>query len=557
MGALAGARGVRRDSPVAPPLLPEDRKLRDQIIALRSQLAALRLDPERMLAREPELIAAAQKLGWKPLVAEVAAAAGTAAQRTGDLDTARARFQAAADEAVRLADFKLEASARIGLLEVELDATGEPSNADRAAKLLEQATDAVQRAGNDPALESSIENLHATYDAARGEYGVAIDRYDRARTRLLALGVLRVAVITTAQELRALELRDGEGDLDTAWRLGLETEQALAASPRTMPRGALAAVMIELAWRRGDLDEAHARADGDDRVVPPGDTVAIAGVVVGPDHAPVAGARVIAWRGTLAGDATRANTRADFPGAIATTDDAGAFHVEAPAGGALIAEHGALRSAPIAAIDHARLVIGPTRAIAGHVDAAAATDLDAFARFEVRGGASWQLETPVARDRTYWLVGIPAGHPILGLERTAWGGQRDIVAGPAKDGATLAWPRGPALDVIVRGVPAGADALVVVTRGRAIPNSRTELMGRVLVGNVAVAGAESVGIANTTREGLATYARGDRHAVVRDNAPGEVTACAVWQRDPHAAPTCAVVTIAATATTIVTVLAAR
>src|SRR5262249_36318028 len=127
------------DSPIAPPLLPEDHKVRDQIIAMRAQLTTLRMDPQRLLQREDELVQAAQKLAWKPLVAEVGVAVATAAQVTGDFAKARTRFQTAAEDALRLADFKLEASARIGLLEVELARTEDPTDKDRAQKLVSSA----------------------------------------------------------------------------------------------------------------------------------------------------------------------------------------------------------------------------------------------------------------------------------------------------------------------------------------------------------------------------------------------------------------------------------
>ena len=52
VGPVAGrSKLCDGDSPIAPPLLPEDRKQRDAIIRVRAELAALRADPETLVAK--------------------------------------------------------------------------------------------------------------------------------------------------------------------------------------------------------------------------------------------------------------------------------------------------------------------------------------------------------------------------------------------------------------------------------------------------------------------------------------------------------------------------
>jgi hypothetical protein len=158
-GLLPSLAVCEGDSPVAPPLLPEDRKQRDAIIRVRAELAALRTDPQAMQDRYDSLVERAQKLGWKPLVAEVEVSAATAAQLLGEATIARDRFTTAAEAAVRLADYQVEATARIGLLEVELEEMADPRNRTHVDRLIAEAKDAVERAGSDPALATTVELL--------------------------------------------------------------------------------------------------------------------------------------------------------------------------------------------------------------------------------------------------------------------------------------------------------------------------------------------------------------------------------------------------------------
>ncbi len=537
------------DSPVAPPLLPEDRVKREEIARLRAEVAKRRLDENDLLAHADDLLARARRTGWKPLVPELQTMLASAAQVVGDYGNARAWFEIAAEDAERLAAFKIEAMARLGLLEVELAATADATDPRRPQQLIERARGAVELAGNDPALVNALDNLIAELDVGRGKLTEGIDRFEASRTKLLAVRASRRAAVAMSREIDALEARDADGDLELAWQRGISTEHAIDA---TIPRDPLVGAMIELAWRRGDLDETHRRAD---KLEPPRGTgsIAVTGRVIGPDGAPAANARVVAWHGDLEGDGGRLYTRPDFDGAIATTDAAGAFTVQAPVNGAIVAELGDLRAVPIA-ITGKPLTLGlvPTHAVTGVVESPASPGgVDAFVMLAA-AGARWIIRAPIARDRTFRIARVPRGAAIAGTTGTGVGREpKLVVAGPARDAMTMTWPAGVTIEVIVRTV---ADE-VVVLRGRRAPASLGELARREDAdADVATDPIEPIGLATATREGQPSYARDDRHAVVRDNAPGgEVTICAA----ATSALTCAVTRLPQSGTAVVILRPAR
>ena len=506
------------DSPIAPPLLPEDHKQRDAIIRVRAELAALRIDPTTLVAKHDAMIAHATSLDWKPIVPEIEAASGAASQVLGDYATARARFAAAAEAAVRLADYKLEATARIGLVEVELAAMADPSDRKHIDQLIAQAADAVQRAGGDPALTTTVQTLVATNLVAQGALTKAIDLYDVARKNLIAAQAFRSAAVAASQEISALERRDGPDDLNRAWQVGRETETAITTSGRTLPRDRTA--MIELAWLRGDFDELHTRADrADDAEAPKG--TPLSGRVLGADGAPAAGATVVAWTGRRDGDTVRVYTAHDFNGAIARTAADGSFTIEAPAGALLIAEAGAQRSIPIPATASPTVHLEKMRTITGAVKADHTRGLAAVARYRF-GSSEWRVRALVSPDGTFTLSGLTSAPGELGVEGSApWHEPKLVAGGALVEGAHLVWPTGPQLDVIVRHADG---AIVTVLRGRNLPKTQVELEHRRdRDADVATARAEPIGVDTATPEGV--YERDDQHAVFSDNARGDVTVC--------------------------------
>jgi len=489
------------DSPVAPPLLPEDRKQRDAIIRVRAELQAM-TDPQEMQDRYTTFVERAQKLGWKPLGAEIDVTAGTAAQMLGNATLARQRFTSAADAAVRLADFQVEATARIGLLEVEVEEMANPRDRAHVDALTAEAKDAVERAGSDPALATSVELLAAETLLSQGKLDAALAVYDRARAKLIAARALRPAAVATERVLHALRERGETADLERAWQIGLAMENAIATAGRPVPHSGLGAEMAELAWLRGDLDQAHARADRLERDA--GFDTPITGRVVDAAGKPIAGARV-ATGAPLEGDASRIFTISD-PRATAVSGADGTFALTGPAHGAIIAELADQRSLPVESANGVTLRLGPTHAIHGSV--AHGAGIVVFARYRA-GAAEWRDRSVVATDGTFTLAGLPAGAAELVLASDRHDVTHEITSGPVRDGATLAWPTGPELDVIVR-APL-ADPVVTVKRG---------------AGDIATARVKPIGLRTATPEGAASYESGDRHVVIDATTSGAtVTAC--------------------------------
>src|SRR6185312_4547143 len=176
---------------------------------------------QAMQERYDSLVERAQKLGWKPLVAEVEVSAATAAQLLGETTVARERFTTAAEAAVRLADYQVEATARIGLLEVELEEMADPRDRTHVDRLIAEAKDAVERAGSDPALATTVDLLAGETLVSKGQCDDALVAYDRARAKLLAAQALRSAAVATEQELHVLRGRGEPADLERAWQIGL------------------------------------------------------------------------------------------------------------------------------------------------------------------------------------------------------------------------------------------------------------------------------------------------------------------------------------------------
>ena len=552
-GVLPRVEACETDSPVSPPLMPEDRRQRDRIVALRAQIASYLLGaPLDFGDHVEELRTAARAIGWKPLEAEIEHARGVSAQLTGSYGEARTAFQRAIELAEQQHDYRLVATSRIALLEVECYDTADPGERDRAKRLIQDARTAVQDAGDDPVLALAIDQLVATIDLGQGRYDAAIGELERERKRLLELHGYRQAAHAAANELEGLVRRGGDGDLETAWQLGTATMQALDHAGQARAGVPVELELIDVAFRRGQLDDAHRLADRDPLELPVHDTLAIAGRVVGADGKPAAGARVVAWRDTLPGDASRLYTRRDFEGDVATTGADGTFALHAPPHGAVIAELGAARSAPAAlgAAAGAPLVLAlaPTHALTGHVRVAPGKAGGLEANVRVTAGDNvWIDAAPVARDGTFALAGVPAARGALAVERD---GHR-IVAPAAADHVELVWPEGPMVEVIVRAAPSD-DVRVYVLRGTHAPRSRAQLAAlAAAASDVVDVPATWIGFANeSTLDGPADglvpmYLPGDLHAVIDDNAPGEATLCATAGLEASAGVACAPVKLPA------------
>ena len=320
------------------------------------------------------------------------------------------------------------------------------------------------------------------------------------------------------------------------------------------------------AFLRGDLAVAHAWDDREGGPRPPDGAVALQGRVVDLHGDPVAGATVVAWRGTLEGDATRAYLRvpsplgdrrrytgiappafhrASFDADVATTDASGGFTVRAVPDGGIIAELGDRRSQP-RSIGQGAIVLQlqPTRTIAGRV----ASDDDVLsgvmlsAHYQLGPTLAWRCTTPVGRLHDYRLAGLPAGEATLRLDHWFSEGVRKVEAGSVRDGAEPRWPVGPELDVIVRG-GAPVTPWVYVLRGHRTAKTTADL-DRLVDGaeDATVMPVFVVGAGNRTAEGMTYYQRGDLHRVVPGNSPGQVSVC-VADAEPTSPAMCQTIEI--------------
>ncbi|HTR51969.1 MAG TPA: protein kinase, partial [Kofleriaceae bacterium] len=369
-GTLPRVDACKSDVPIAPPALPEDPKQRTKIVSLRAEVWSLQLrEPQTLLADEARFRRNAQALGWPPLEALLDHALGSAALLVGRYAEARKYFTSSAERAAQLHDYRLEAWARVSRLETESVEAEDPTDAAREKQLEREARDAVQRAGDDPDLADSI-------DAIVG--GAMLSRGDIAGVEAL-LAKQWWADAKHKSQLVALKirLRLADGQVDEAARLGADYEKLPGPTRRELER-----LLAEVAWRRGDLDDAHARADKQQHMRPFDTTRLIRGHVVDSHGAPVAHARVVAWQGELAGDARRIYTSPDLAGAVDTTTDRGEFSLAISDDGAIMAERDDLRSTPISTAKLAEsptLVVAPVHAITLHASGPTrGIPLDAF-----------------------------------------------------------------------------------------------------------------------------------------------------------------------------------
>ena len=500
-GSLPRVEACATDSPVAPPLLPEDRKLRNKIVALRAEIAALQLrDPQGLLAKARELELAAQVLGWPPLMPELYEALGTAAQRTGDYEHARTYITQAADRAAQLHHYRVEAMARIEMLEIEADSTGDPREVDREDRLVRDARDAVHRAGDDPELGDAIDVLVASIALGRGELFAA--------QQLLAKdawggphSTSRIAIAQTAQRIRLALL---QGQYGAARALGRLHEQN---QPQAGPDHALIErQMVQAAWRDGDLEDAHTRADKLFDATPTSGRGTLLHITVKDEHgATVEGARVVAWEGNLRGDGRRIYTGPDFTGLYDTTGDSGTVTLMAvPIEGAVMAEHDDLRSLPVAVPTRnaeLTLVLQPTHTETGRVAAPLPPPaIDAFVKFQV-GKAAWLDRAVLARDGSFRITGVPNAPFVAGVLGN-YNLSGHVITGPLTG---LAWRGAATIDVV-----AAKPGTITITRGKH---------------DTAEADLEPIGLSTLTPEGQKIYFAGALHAVFHDIAAGEINVC--------------------------------
>jgi serine/threonine-protein kinase len=580
IGEMPRLEACDGESPVIPAVLPADPVRRAKILALHARFTSAWVTPrEQMLAEMPGLLAETEALGWDPILAEAHEAYGdTLARSYTHWELARDHLQKAIQLALRSHDYRSEATLWARRLWCEYHAASEPANPEHVGYLIEQAYAAVQHAGDNPFARAHIKWPEA-YLRWSADH-VHDDMLARLRsTRSLALSGrdFAFAMEITSSMAGVLADRNRAGDLDEARQLIVDTQSAVMSSGLAEVKlldlpdfRLLAAASRDNAFLRGDLAVAHA---WDDRVggpKPPDGAVAFRGRVIDLHGNPVAGATVVAWSGTLEGDATRAYLRvpngqdphatytgtappayhpAGFDADVATTDASGGFTVRAVPDGGILAELGDRRSQP-QPIGHGAIVLQlePTRTIEGRVasDDEVLSGIVISAHYQLGPTLAWRCAAPVGRLHDYHLGGLPTGQATLRLESWLRLGVRKVQAGPVRNGAEPRWPVGPELDVIVRG-GAQVTPWVYVLRGHPTAKTTADL-DRLVDGaaDATVMPAFGVGAAGRTAEGMKHYQRGDRHRVVLGNAPGQVTVC-VAQAEPTSPASCQTIAIRKTA----------
>lgn len=543
-------------SPVAPPLIPDDKRVRiDAVLA-----SAMSLPRRDNLAQAIDrLEAEVADIGWQPLQAMILTIGGNAYLARGDAANARELFQRSLPEASEAHDVRMQAIARVGLLEASIRELADPASDAKPGELHDELTreltyarSAVRASGNDPMLAASLALLEGRVQLELAQWGRYPQAYDealahmtRARQQYEAAQDLRRASIAAAMLAETHLRRGGPRDLDNAAFVTRAAAEALERA-KLPPSPFLEHMRATIELARGDLHDAQQRFHQLAGARPPGDAPELAGVVTGPDGKPVASARVVVWRGELAGDASALFTDpAELDGEWADAGLDGSFRVRARPGDVIMAEFADARSTPrpLGAAPEA-LHLAPTRTVAGTILPRGVTGVFGYARFEI-GTASWLARAPVRPDGTFRLDRLPAGTRTLGVIGPAGTGTRRVAAPATSGDVRVVWPLGEAIEVIVRG-PHDPGATAWVLRGAVAPRTRAELEAQAArAGDVAWSSLGPIG-ADNTDAGRARYQRHDRHAVITGNPDGEVAVCLARAPGDDATVVCQQVTITQT-----------
>ncbi len=558
LGMLPELTTCAGETPSAPPLYPEDPIVRTKVLALLAKAFALGGSP-RFAAEYPALEAEAAAIGWPPMLPIIQRGIGNELLRRGDYAQARAELSKILT-ATSQTDLKTVAVARFGLLEASLAELAEPASRAKAgtlhheiAQLLVYIRADVRVAGADPTLAAALAAYEARAQAGLAQWGrypgpidEALAQARKAVDLYRSAGDVRRAAQLSGLVVDILLLRGGASALDDAMFAARTASEALiTAKLDPVPSLDRARAAIELA--RGEFGTAQQLflrlAGGTREVTGPERT----GVVVNAAGKPIANARVVAWRGELAGDPTNVVTDLGaLDGDRAESGADGTFTIHAELGDALIAEFAEARSNPVlVTAQPAKLTIEPTTELFGTVDRPNLIGVSAEARYVI-GANTWDLRVPVQRDRTFHLAGLVRGPAQISAVGDATQGSRRVVAGPGAK--ALVWPIGEAIEVIARG-PVLPGATVWMFRGKRSPGRRTE--AEALAGHapdVAWAELTSIG-ADNTDVGRTLYEPGDQHAVISGNLDGEVSICLARSAEPEGEVSCQVVTIKQTIAT--------
>jgi hypothetical protein len=297
----------------------------------------------------------------------------------------------------------------------------------------------------------------------------------------------------------------------------------------------------------GEVAGAHAdlvRLWRDQPAIGSASTLRITGQVVDRRGRPVARATVAA-RGVLVTDSVAIglplfNSFDDFQDdlRLATTDETGRFEIEgASPSGAIAAQLGDLRSAPVMIAERVKLVLEPTRRITGKVELGGV----AHTRISIEGAPAdhptgrFQLFAPVAQDGSFTIDGATVGALWVGaVIRGGEFGQRvesrliPASAAPAT-GVVLRFTRSNrTIDVIVRSVLAAPldGAQVILVPGKRAITKAIDLI-HLQASDLQWSFAKPVTGEDIPRAVRDKVHREDLIAHIEHAALGELTVCAI------------------------------
>ncbi|MFN0249549.1 MAG: serine/threonine-protein kinase [Kofleriaceae bacterium] len=554
-GILPNMNTCKVPNPVASPQIPT--ASRAQILDVMSRAFTLRMQPD-VAKSANDLLVEARSLGWPYLAPMIMLTEGNELLRRGQISEAREVF--ATGFKLAKGDPRLQATLRLGLLESSIVELATPDTPIRdgelpaeIATLVDAARSTAKSAGNDAMLMASVSSLEGTALATRARWSYdkrlfaeSISALQDARRLYAEIGDFSRAATVASHEAAVYLMRADERALDDATFVARSAEEALEQA-KLPPSSELEETQAHIALLRGEYAVARGRyAKLLMPAVPSSVEPAVSGLVTGPDGKPVGEATVIAWVGVMDGDpvnlVTDLRTLVGYGESVQTASD-GTFTIHAPKGAAIVAQRGALRSAPqVIAGTKVALAVESTSVVSGRVDGRNLPGVFAFAQI-VLGEATWRIRAPVHRDATYAIGGHPKIASAIGAVANVDHGERSVraVGRPLQ----IEWPHGRAIEIIVRGELAEG-SLVWVFPGRftaATPKTRAEAeqLARTST-SFAMATPRRIG-ATATPRGRELYQRGDRHAVLVGNRTGFSIACSSVDDKPESTLVCVEVSV--------------
>ena len=314
-----------------------------------------------------------------------------------------------------------------------------------------RAEAAVQRVSQAD-LVARLAELHAPAEARTEKLDKALDYLQQAVAGYAARGRVEAEVRAGLSAVKLRETRANAEDVAViasslrSWR-SLAVAELGDKHPilRTLER-----FDAGWAWANGDAAGAHARLEALRRQLPNPDGRAVAGLVVDAAGQPVAGATVAVGKG-FNGDGISIAFPLDGAGhlRVTTTGPDGRFSIpDAVPDGIALAQLGDQRSDAVAFGPELRLALRPTSRISGTVDLRgmpATKVIVAISPHAASTAFSYNILSPVSRDGTYAVDGIPRGDldvavAIDGIATSNLTVKRMTVTEPVIAGVMLAVP---------------------------------------------------------------------------------------------------------------------